>query len=149
VTRVNVVISLKNLNMLCLKMFFYFNIPVCPSFVLCYIILVNIRVSLKVSLQRHIVWCSFITIPDTKNAGQFYCHTTIFWHSLCKTETLIILWCINPLLGNARNSCSQQHRSSVFCGLRTNRCYAMRTRLTRLQWCHTTVEEVMQAGVFC
>jgi hypothetical protein len=51
-------------------------------------------------------------------------------------KAILILWRIDPLLGKAATR-HQQHRRGVFCGPRSDRCYA--TRDTRRQQYRSSV----------
>jgi hypothetical protein len=59
------------------------------------------------------------------------------------------MWRIDTLLGNSRNTNESNNTGAVFSVDRARIVAMEHAQLTRARWRHTTIEEVMQAGVFC
>jgi hypothetical protein len=73
----------------------------------------------------------------------------IIWQCLFCTLYCIVLWCIDPLLGNARNTHPANNTGAVFSVVRARTVAMQRTLsvFSRARWRHATIH-VMQAGVF-
>jgi hypothetical protein len=68
----------------------------------------------------------------------------------CVNLILIIILChVDPLLGNAHNIHMANNTRAVFSVACAWTNAMERTQLMHVQWRHTKIEEVMQAGVFC
>jgi hypothetical protein len=113
----------------------------------------HVRLPTFVLKNSIIIW---ITVSRMQIFDRLTCYKLRYfpgpWKKICIKHYLRykIMWRIDPLLSNARNTHAANNTVSVFSVVRA-RIVAMQGALgmlTRARWRHTAIE-VMQAGVLC